>query len=175
MRDNYTTVYSYLKNKIDSFQRFHRWNVEIKHLSSIFFFYFFTFYLPGCTFLRDGNFLFYVKVTFTWFADNLCTSNFCSVILSGELDFGARIVEDLTLGKWESFLLARSSVCTFFENSFNGNKPWKIERFESFLISMHFPRSDFSSLKKNNFERIEFNTSVNLIWSLYCSLSRQSV
>lgn len=85
------------------------------------------------------------------------------MILSGELDFGARIVEDLTLGKWESFLLARSSVCTFFENSFNGNKPWKIERFESFLISMHFPRSDFSSLKKNNFERIEFNTSVNLI------------
>lgn len=45
MRDNYTTVYSYLKNKIDSFQRFRRWNVEIKHLSSIFFFYFFTFYL----------------------------------------------------------------------------------------------------------------------------------
>lgn len=98
---------------------------------------------PGCTFLRDGNFLFYVKVTFTWFADNLCTSNFCSVILSGELDFGARIVEDLTLRKWESFLLARSSVCTFFENSFNGNKPWKIECFESFLISMHFPDQIF--------------------------------
>lgn len=65
------------------------------------------------------------------------------MILSGELDFGARIVEDLTLRKWESFLLARSSVCTFFENSFNGNKPWKIECFESFLISMHFPDQIF--------------------------------
>ena len=123
MRDNYTTVYSYLKNKIDSFQRFHRWNVEIKHLSSILF------------------------LLFHFLSSRLHVST-----------------------GWE-----RSSVCTFFENSFNGNKPWKIERFESFLISMHFPRSDFSSLKKNNFERIEFNTSVNLIWLLYCSLSRQSV
>lgn len=93
---------------------------RIKHLRSILSTFFTSHLFPVP---RDGNFLFYVKVTFTWFADNLCTSNFCSVILSGELDFGARIVEDLTLGKWESFLLARSSVCTFFGNSFNGNKP----------------------------------------------------
>lgn len=118
MHDNNNHVYLFARlfeNNNDSFNIF-------RDESNIYVRFFLLFSLSISSQFCE-NFLFYVKVTFTWFADNLCTSNFCSVILSGELDFGARIVEDLTLGKWESFLLARSSVCTFFGNSFNGNKP----------------------------------------------------
>lgn len=111
----------FFENNSDSFNIFTDETNQTFTIRSFLLFHFLS--LPVARFCEMGTFYFHVKVTFTWFADNLCTSNFCSVILSGELDFGARIVEDLTLRKWESFLLVRSSVCTFFENSFNGNKP----------------------------------------------------
>ena len=92
----------------------------------------------------DGNFSFSVEDTFTWFANNLCTSNSCSVILSGKLDFEARIVEDLTLSTSKSRFSTRVR-CYILQKFFQRKQILEYRMFHNFRRPriFHCELSDF--------------------------------